>query len=165
MKRILFTAVGGLALLAGPALAADLPNRKEPPMAPVVYAPPPFSWTGFYVGLNAGGSFGSNNHCLGQSGFYDFGGNGIGRGFQTWPYQFCGNGNNSDNGNFIGGGQVGYNIQYGSVVFGLEADIDWLGSSHSGSGTTFPFYYGDPNGAINGYDPYSGYYSSIRAQG
>ena len=45
---VALTAVGTVA-----AQAADLPTRKEAP-APV-FVPPPFTWTGFYVGLNAGG--------------------------------------------------------------------------------------------------------------
>ena len=46
------------------AQAADLPTRKAPP-API-FVPPPFTWTGFYVGLNAGGvwSSGSRNATL-----------------------------------------------------------------------------------------------------
>ena len=53
------TAAGAVA-----AQAADLPTRKEAP-API-FVPPPFTWTGFYIGLNAGGiiTSGSRNATL-----------------------------------------------------------------------------------------------------
>ncbi|NBJ13547.1 porin family protein, partial [Microvirga sp. SYSU G3D207] len=52
MKKILLSSVALLGLATG-ALAADLPSRRAAP-APVVAAVPVFTWTGFYVGVNAG---------------------------------------------------------------------------------------------------------------
>jgi outer membrane immunogenic protein len=158
MKRILTTAIGSVALLAGPALAADLPSRKEPPLAPVIYAPA-FTWTGFYVGVNAGGAWTSTS---GHLNFFGFGGNtgAAVAGFQGLPLL---NNNNNNNGNFTGGLQAGYNYQIGSFVIGAETDINYLGSNSNKSGFG-QFYYGDPlgplvGGAVGGAnDPYSGFY-------
>ena len=47
-----------LVALGGTAFAADLPSRKGPVYAPVA---PIFTWTGFYVGVNAGAVFTDNN--------------------------------------------------------------------------------------------------------
>ena len=55
MKRLFLSAVAFSAVAVGPALAADLP-RKAPAYVPP--APPPYNWTGFYVGLNGGYSWG-----------------------------------------------------------------------------------------------------------
>ena len=97
------------------AQAADLPTRKEAP-APV-FVPPPFTWTGFYIGLNAGGIFSSGSRSLtivdpnaGIDGAFL---NGASPG---------GLGSGSDG--FIGGGQAGYNWQTGAFVFGVETDFD-----------------------------------------
>jgi opacity protein-like surface antigen len=52
MKKILLSSVALLGLATG-AMAADLPSRRAAP-APIVAAVPVFTWTGFYVGVNAG---------------------------------------------------------------------------------------------------------------
>lgn len=60
MRKIFLAGTAILALLgAGAASAADLPRRTEPiaPIAPVL---PIFTWTGFYVGVNAGYGYGGS---------------------------------------------------------------------------------------------------------
>ncbi len=52
MEKFLLSAVS-LTALTGSAFAADLPSRKELIVAP----PAPPMWTGFYAGLNAGGTW------------------------------------------------------------------------------------------------------------
>lgn len=59
MKSLLLAAVAGLGLTAGTACAADLYSPAPPvapaPRPPPVVAPPPVpTWTGFYIGINAG---------------------------------------------------------------------------------------------------------------
>jgi outer membrane immunogenic protein len=50
-----------LGLTAGFASAADLPGRKAPPLPPAPALPSSPMWTGFYLGLNAGGTWSNNN--------------------------------------------------------------------------------------------------------
>jgi len=55
------TSVMGAAVLVlgvGPAFAADLPSAKQ---APPLYGSPAPSWTGFYMGLNAGFDWGTSD--------------------------------------------------------------------------------------------------------
>ena len=99
MKKYLLASVAALGLVAaGAASAADLPSRKGPVAAPV-YVPPAFTWTGFYIGANAGYGWGNVNT----------------NGFTLT--------NTGDLNGFVGGAQVGYNSQMGQFVVGLEADI------------------------------------------
>jgi outer membrane immunogenic protein len=117
------------------AQAADLPTRKEAP-APV-FVPPPFTWTGFYIGANAGGIWGSGG--AGSTTVYA---NGIPGFASYWPTSNL----NNSNAGFIGGGQAGYNWQTGAFVLGVETDFDGstLSRSRSVLGPTFgvlnPFF-------------------------
>src|ERR1035438_3479853 len=64
MKKIVLTATA-FAAFAGPAFAADLPQR-EYAKAPAVMAAPIYDWTGFFIGGNAG--YGSSRNCWGNFG-------------------------------------------------------------------------------------------------
>ncbi|HEY6025062.1 MAG TPA: outer membrane protein [Pseudolabrys sp.] len=117
MRRLatLFLATSALAAFALPAAAADLPARM-PTKAPIVA--PLYNWTGFYVGVNLGGSWGHQDNALvdGATGAVIL--------------------ENSDHiDGVIGGGQIGYNWQVNQWVFGLEADFQ--GSGQKGDGTFF----------------------------
>jgi outer membrane immunogenic protein len=103
IRRLLVTTA--LLTVAGSALAADLPARGAP--APYVAAPI-FTWTGLYVGLNAGAA-----HSVTKTSDLDYYGD------------FEGTKEMSKNG-FTGGAQIGYNWQMGALVLGLEADINAL---------------------------------------
>jgi outer membrane immunogenic protein len=93
-------AVAGLLAVTSLAWGADLP----PPYAPLPVAPVPFSWTGVYVGLNAG--------YIGIKDAQTISGPGV-----------SGSGSTSIPGG-IGGAQLGANYQMGAFVLGFEADFD-----------------------------------------
>lgn len=104
----LATSVVMLAALTAGARAADLPTYKSPSSPP----PPPFTWTGCYVGVHVGGDF--DRSAWGASG----------NGMLINPFTSSASG-------VIGGGQVGCNYQIDSFVLGAEGEI-W-GSSLSGA--------------------------------
>ena len=91
------------------AMAADLPPAAPPPpRAPAAYipAPPPFSWTGFYVGINGGWGWNQWSNPDGQFAAAGF--------------------SNTENGNGpLAGGQIGFNYQISQFVVGVDADFDW----------------------------------------
>src|SRR5947207_5104109 len=111
VKHIVVAGAFALAI-GGQAFAADLNLSPRPP---AVYVPPVphWTWTGFYVGgnLGAGWSQGSLSENAGNT--------------------FTPN----SGVNFLGGGQVGYNYQFGGggVVVGAEADFDWAGNHNNTS--------------------------------
>lgn len=118
MKRTALIAAA-LATSCLSALAADLPRSK----APVVYTPPPpvFTWTGFYVGLNAGAiiAHDASARAVGTPAYLAAG--------AVLPRGFS----NDSNVGFIGGGQIGYNHQFGALVAGLEADFQGTSLRHT----------------------------------
>jgi len=116
MRKLQSALAAGAALsalaAACPALAADL-AVKAPPVMPVVA--PVYNWTGFYIGGNVGGAWVGNNNVTDSIFGVNF------------------NNNGSNNGRFIGGGEVGFNYQYNNFVFGVEGDFDWAANSNNSS--------------------------------
>ena len=78
MKKLLLAGVALAGLgIAGAASAADLPRRTEP-VAPIMPpAIPIFTWTGFYVGVQAGYAWGGNGRDFGTLTAVDLDGEGI----------------------------------------------------------------------------------------
>jgi outer membrane immunogenic protein len=113
VRKHLILAVSLLALSSGATVAADLPLRPPPP----VFAPTPaYDWTGFYVGVNAGYAWGTQD-----------------------PLRLLTSNANRFTYNISGGtigGTFGAQIQSGKVVLGLEGDLSW--ANFTGSGITNP---------------------------
>lgn len=101
-KNLLLAAVSLVALSAtAPALAADLaarPYTKAPAMVAAVY-----DWSGFYIGINGGGGSADTSWNL------------VGFGSE---------GSHNSTGGTVGG-QVGYRLQSGQFVFGVEGQGNW----------------------------------------
>src|SRR2546429_7571800 len=102
MRKIVLGSIALAALMAGPAMAADLARpvyKAAPP------PPPLFSWTGFYLGVHVGSAWGTKEEPLTLLGGAII------------------NQNNYAINGFLGGGQVGFNYQVGPVVWGVEAQF------------------------------------------
>jgi len=174
MKRFLCASAVAIALTTT-AGAADLPLKYPVKAVPM----PAFTWTGFYVGGNAGYGWGDGSddyskRCTkkewtwvwdpeqnqGQSVpicvesqliAYNLSGGGS----SAWG----GRGGGSDPSGFVGGGQIGYNYQFGNnVVVGIEADIQGsdIGSSTNWSPVQAP--------GVFQRDTSLDYYGTIRAR-
>ena len=126
MKRLLITASSLIAMTMA-VQAADLPSRTAAPLAPV-YAPPAFTWAGFYFGVNAGYAWSESNRITysGNTPVQNFINSGI----------FPNDVSPGSASGFTGGAQAGYNWQSGSFVYGLETDIGFVDSGKSGTVVT-----------------------------
>ena len=135
MRRFQCAALAAVSVIgfASVASAADLPVKAPAYKAPI--AAPVYNWTGFYIGGNVGGGWGTTN--IGyvandpmSAVFFSGGGT---------P-----NVSSVKTSGALGGVQLGYNWQFAPTwVAGLEADFDWSGIKGSGTGNfifaTLPF--------------------------
>ena len=89
------------AMLCAMPVVAQAADLGRPPAFKAPFAlPAAFNWTGFYVGINGGYGWGSS----------------------TWDSSVS----PSPKGG-LAGGTIGYNLQTGPWVWGLEGDFDWSG--------------------------------------
>jgi outer membrane immunogenic protein len=124
-----------IALMAAASTIAftQIASAGDIPMKAPVYAPPAspvFSWTGFYIGANAGYGWGPANAIYVAPGPPN--------GFLPIDQgAVSANGSASlDPKGFVGGGQIGYNWQFAPTSFlGVEADFQAFNLSDSFDGT------------------------------
>jgi outer membrane immunogenic protein len=111
----------GFAGLGG-ASAADMAVKARP------IAPPVWTWTGFYVGIN-GGWIESNNNTLTNVGT-DTGPAGLGSAINVGLIPIALTGFRNSGG--MVGGTAGYNWQVNpNWVVGIEGDIDWVSAKRT----------------------------------
>lgn len=101
MSRIPFVVSLFACLTPVAAAASDVDGRyyRERAVAPAYYDPPAYRWQGLYLGVHAGGDFARG---------FNFSADGVG---------------------FVGGGQAGYNMQFGPAVVGVEIEGSHLGDA------------------------------------
>jgi outer membrane immunogenic protein len=127
MKRSLFAVVAIIVLSATRAFAADL--WAPPPMsykAPPPVAPPVWSWTGLYLGVDVGAAWATDT----VTPLIDDGG--------TFPRS-----NSLSASGPFGGATAGFNYQLGSLLLGIEGDIGYLAIANSSA---------DPGSSLGGVD-------------
>lgn len=125
MKHRVLAALVAVALWSGPGSAADMPMPYEPPPAPVPFVPG-FTWSGFYVGGNIGYAWTSSDltyHYGAWTKDYD-------PDYDSWSGHLPLRGSISRDG-WTGGLQAGYNHQIGSLVVGVEADLNYIDGKKS----------------------------------
>ena len=121
MKKFLLVGAALAAHIASPALAADWPvivptyEAAPPAPPPAVYS----WWTGCYLGGHGGGAWGRPHYALDS---------GVVENFEFTPL------------GAIGGGQLGCQYQWNSLVFGLEGTYSWASVRQGQPSTLLPFH-------------------------
>jgi outer membrane immunogenic protein len=136
MLRILMAA-GAVALSSSLAMAADMPAPAPIYKAPAAVPSPAYNWSGFYVGLNAGGTWGRSNDPTSVV-------NGTGLTYFATAalpgVNSVGAGQSTNTSGFTGGVQAGYNWQWGNLVAGIETEFDYFGQTgSSATGAVYQF--------------------------
>jgi outer membrane immunogenic protein len=125
MKKLLLATVALTAMVAAPAMAADLsvrqPMYKAPPPPPVSY----YSWTGCYIGGHGGGLWARKD----------------------WSYvtPAVGAAGSHDADSWLAGLQAGCNFQVGGFVFGVQGDYAWTDAKGSHNDIAFPGFVDQSN--------------------
>jgi outer membrane immunogenic protein len=104
MIKQLLLAATAVVLVGSQAMAADLPVRQPITKAPPLVQPA-FDWSGFYIGGQVGGAWGTASYTTPSTAF-------------STDYDVSG---------VIGGGHAGFMWQTGPAVFGVEADFNGTG--------------------------------------
>ena len=140
MKKLFLGSVAlvALGLVAPAAFAAERPVPYTPPPPPV----PVYTWTGCYVGASAGTS---NGHSDGFSTTPGSTALGLGPGGTNIPLFATQLTGSFDLSGFIGGGQLGCNLQVGVWVWGVEVDGSATNKSGQQNAATGPNLLIGPN--------------------
>ena len=125
MRCIRCAALVAVAFIGFTSVASAADMLTKAPVYKALVAAPAYSWTGFYIGVNAGGSIGRNPTTESNATTGEFIGS-----FTMSPA------------GFVGGGQIGYNYQFApNWVVGVEGDFQGTSQSDSnciGPGCTDP---------------------------
>jgi len=114
MKKILLAGTACLTLVSGSAMAADMRPARAPVYTKAPIMAPAFSWTGCYVGGNAGGLWAKK----------DWTNTGVAE-------------SSVDISSWLAGAQVGCNYQVSTWVFGIQGDYDWTNASATATDAFF----------------------------
>lgn len=123
--------------LAPAAMAADMPVK-----APAVIQPIAYNWSGIYVGIQGGGAWGRSNET-----FFNAANTAAFQGTQNYDIS----------GGALGG-VLGLNYQMGSIVLGVEGELNWANiNGSSGVINVGPPNLGDTyNSRVNSYGTVKG---------
>lgn len=116
--RGVIASVAVAGIVAAPTVAADLGgNDRGSYKDDAPYYAPPFNWTGGYAGLQFGYAWSETDARSGPTGLpFD----------QAYSY---------DSDGLVGGGHIGFNLQNGALVYGIEADLEFADIGKTGIGS------------------------------